>query len=242
VLDRHRDPGRSGLPPAAPQPFAGFKRLYRWLNLSLVHHAVWPLLVLVAGAPATAPETTPDRWYLARIGGPLLAVALALSYLAQRPTTAVGGTQADRPTPPPGRSALRTQARVALLVLPPMLAAARLLGGPSLPAAKLLLFGAADVAAFQVVHFGVVARSFPAAADGQAAAVGLFGASWALRATLLAALDAGIGADLGFAAAGGLAIGLVVGGLSRALRRWPGGAWPAAATHWLLVYAVFGFT
>jgi hypothetical protein len=40
---------------------------------------------------------------------------------------------------------------------------------------------------------------------------------------------------------GGFVIGLAIALLSRAVRRWPGGLLPAAATHWLLIYLIFGF-
>jgi hypothetical protein len=222
---------------------AGFRRVYRWLNLTLVHHGVWPLLVLVAGAPDVAPEATPLAWCPLRVAGPALAAVLALSYLAQRPAPARPGEETGPAASAPGseRAALRAQARVALLALPLMLAVGRLVAGPTAPAAKLLGFGLADVAAFHLIHFGVVARSFPSVAEGQGAAVLLFGASWALRGALAAGLDEVSASDVALAAAGGFALGLAVAGLARALRRWPGGFWPAAAAHWLLVYAVFGF-
>lgn len=249
----NRDPARElprPTPPRgrpAPVPtdrIASFKRLYRWLNLTLVHHAPWPLLLLAAGAPATAPATTPWPWFAARLGAPAAAALLALVYLAQRP---LGRAATTEPSPSPvdagsGRGpALRRQARVVLLGLPIMVGVARLVAGPALPAAKLLAFGAADVAAFHLIHFGVVARSFPDREQAQAVAVLLFGVSWGLREALLAGAGREAGAELPLAFAGGLAVGLAFAALARLLRRWPGGWLPAAATHWLLVYAVFGF-
>ena len=229
--------------PTPAERLTGFRRLYRWLNLTLVQQGVWPLLVFVAGAPAVAVEATPWRWYAVRLAGPALAAVLALLYLAQRPTTAVGMAE----TGGSGRSdeaahPLRTQARLLLLGLPILVAVARLAVGPVEPAARLLLFGLADVAAFQLIHFGVVARSYGAVdrAHGQAAAVLLFGASWGLRDGLLASVESG-DASIALAVASGVILGLVVAALSRALRRWPGGWWPAAAAHWLMVYLVFGF-
>jgi hypothetical protein len=102
-----------------------------------------------------------------------------------------------------------------------------------------VLFGVADVLAFQLIHFGVVARSWPGEEAGAYAAVGLFAASWGLREVFLAA--AGAPADLTLAFLGGAVVGLAVGGLSWLLRHWPGGFWPAAAAHLILVYLVAGF-
>jgi hypothetical protein len=113
--------------------------------------------------------------------------------------------------------------------------------GPAEPVGRLLLVGAADVAAFQLIHFGVVARSFAGGAGGpaQGAAVLLFGVSWGLRDLALTALAGGGGLAVAFGA--GLGLGIAVGLLSRLLRWWPGGALTAAAGHWLVVYLVGGF-
>ncbi len=192
----------------------------------------------------------PWAWFAARAGGPALAAALALLYLAQRPLVAgdvgvghdgagpSGGAVLPRSVP---AAMLRGQARLLLVGLPLAVAVARLVAGPVVPVAKLLVFGLADVAAFHLIHFGVVTRAYApsARAEGQAVAVLLFGASWGLREALLAGV--GGGASIVLAGASGVLLGSVVGGGSRALRRWPGGWWPAAATHWLVVYLVFGF-
>ena len=225
--------------PAAHSSLTRLKRLYRWLNLTLIHQAVWPLVVLMLGAPALPPGETPLRWFTVRLAAPAVAAALALLFVIQSPVTAVPDEPRDRPDGS-RPSMARRQVRLAALGLPVMVGAARLLAGPAEPAAKLLLFGAADVLAFQLIHFGVVARSFPPD-EGQVAAVGLFGASWAVRGALLAALDTDPGNGIALGALAGLAIGLAVGALCRALRAWPGGFWPAAAIHWLLIYAVLGF-
>jgi hypothetical protein len=226
---------------------ATFKRLYRWLNLTLVHQAVWPLLLLLTSAPAVDPEQTPMPWYLARIGAPAAAALLALAYLRERP---VGTT----PTPDRGpggilpasqeregrSAAIRQQARFVLLGLPLMVAAVRLIEGPAVPTAKLMLFGLADVAAYHLIHFGVVVRSYRDLAQGIWMATLLFGVSWGIHDSLLTALGPSE-ASPALALAGGFVIGLAVALLSRAVRRWPGGALPAAATHWLVIYLIFGF-
>src|SRR5689334_11264338 len=72
-------------PSLANEGLATFRRAYRWLNLTLVQQGLWPLLVVVLGAPWAPIGLTPLPWYWARLGGPLLAALLALAYLGQRP-------------------------------------------------------------------------------------------------------------------------------------------------------------
>jgi hypothetical protein len=212
-----------------------FKRLYRWLNLTLVQQAVWPLLVLLTAAPAVPVEATPMPWYLARLAAPTAAALLALVYLWQPPANALH----DLVVPLEPSGPLARQARFVLLGLPLMVALARLAAGPLAPTAKLLLFGLADVAALHAINFGVVARSYPRQDQGRAAAVLLFGLSWALRETLLVGVGAA-GGSLAIAFAGGMVAGLVVAVACLALREWLG-ALPAAAAHWLVLYLILGF-
>jgi hypothetical protein len=96
------------------------------------------------------------------------------------------------------------------------------------------------VAAYHLIHFGVVVRSYPDRAHGLWMATLLFAVSWGIHDALLTALGPSA-ASPALALVGGLVIGLAIALLSRALRRWPGGALPAAATHWLLIYLIFGF-
>jgi len=219
--------------PAPRRLLTGFNRLSRWLSLTLLHHGVWPLLVLLAGAPASAPAVVPAAWFPARLAGPALAAALAALYLRRLPLIGDGAPA----------SRWRAQARFGLLALAAVLAVARLAAGPVEPVAKLLLFGAVDVAAFHLIHFGVVARTFggPGSEEdrGLAVAVLLFAVSWGMRDAALIAVG-GEGRPL-LAFAAGFAVGLAVALLVRGLRRWPGGALPAAAAHWTLVSLVFGF-
>lgn len=211
-----------------------FKRLYRWLNLTLIHQAIWPLLVLLAGAPAEPIEGTPSSWYLARVAVPVAAAILALVYLRQRPLGPAVSREADG-----AGGALVTQARVALLALPVMVVAARVAVGPEEPALKLAVYGLADVAAFHLINFGVVPRSYPRADQGWMAGMFLFGLSWALRETLLVGVGVA-GGSLAIAFAGGLVAGLIVAAACLALRDRLG-ALPAAAAHWLVVYLILGF-
>lgn len=222
---------------------ASFRRLYRWLNLTLIHQGIWPLLLAVGAAPSSRIEETPFPWYLVRLGAPGAAAVLAWLYLRQSPPH----PHATAPPPAPDRVAprgswprVRTQARLLFIGVPLMVAAARLIAGPVLPVAKLISFGLADVAAFHVIHFGVVVRSYRDPEHGLAVATVLFAISWGLRDLALAALGPGQ-ASLVLAFGSGCAAGLLIALLSRACRRWPGGALPAAAMHWLLVYLIAPF-
>src|SRR3954453_11040398 len=60
---------------------AQFRRLYRWLNLTLIHQAIWPLLLLLTAAPDREPGTIPTPWFWARLAAPAAAAAMALLYL-----------------------------------------------------------------------------------------------------------------------------------------------------------------
>ena len=221
---------------------AMFRRVYRWLNLTLVHQASWPLLLLLTSAPSGEPELTPMPWYLARIGAPAGAALMAFVYVWQRPVE-----NPHPPAPSPGArerggrsAAIAQQVRFLLLGLPVMVAVVRLAAGPVEPAAKLMVFGLADVAAYHLIHFGVVARSYPEQAQGMAAATLLFAVSWGMHDALLTALGPSA-ASPALALVGGFVLGLAIALLSRLLRQWPGGALPAAAAHWLIVYLIFGF-
>ncbi len=131
--------------------------------------------------------------------------------------------------------------RLLALGLPAMLAVARLIATPSDATVKLLLFGAAQVVAFHLIHFGVVARSYPVPDQGRAAGVVLFGFSWAISTALLTGVGSGDG-SMALAFAGGLLIGWMVGAACLAVREGLGGFWPAVALHWFVVYLIFGFT
>ncbi len=248
---RDRDEIAGGVAPAPGAAALGerlvsFKRFYRWLNLTLVQQALWPLLVLLTSAHGDAPESTPMPWFLARLAAPTLAAALALVYLRQTPVGHNPVESTSTVLAPEGRAGfgagmLGSQLRLLALGLPLMLACARLVTTPSDVTLKLLLFGVAQVAAFHLIHFGVVARSYPIADQGRAAGVVLFGFSWAIHAALLTGVGTGDG-SMPLAFAGGLVVGWAVGAGCLAVREGLGGFWPAAALHWFAVYLVLGFT
>jgi hypothetical protein len=224
---------------------ATFRRLYRWFNLTILQQGVWPMLLLIATAPAVAIAETPGGWYLARLAAPLLAAMLAWLYLRQ--TLLESSLQGEAPTyslltnvEPLPESRLAKQARIWLLGLPVMVAAARLLAGPAEPAFKPILFGAVQVAAFHLINFGVVPRSYRDPARGMAIGTLLFAISWAIHDALQVAAQPEAGA-WSWALASGFVVGAGVALVCRFIRRWPGGALTAAAAHWFLIYLVFGF-
>ncbi|MBW3633224.1 MAG: hypothetical protein KY456_09365, partial [Chloroflexi bacterium] len=179
--------GAVAAPSLANEGLSTFRRAYRWLNLTLVHHGVWPLLVVVVGAPTVSIALTPLPWYWARLGAPLLATLLALAYLAQRPQglpsdmalrTAESTSERDR--------RLREQATILIVGVTAAVGLLRLMQGPFVPVLKLEAFGLADVAAYQAINFGVVGLAAPAGI-GPALPVALFGLSCGMRDLFLAA-------------------------------------------------------
>src|SRR5918995_2012581 len=224
----------------ANEGLPAFRRAYRWLNLTLVQHGVWPLLVVVFAAPALPVALTPLPWYWARLVAPVLATLLALAYLAQRPQglpsdmalrTAQATSERDLQ--------LREQATILIIGVTTAVAILRMLQGPFIPVLKLEAFGLADTAAYQAINFGVVGRSVSADV-GKVLPIALFGLSWGLRDLFLAAASP-LGESLVLSFAGGGAVGLALGAVSFGLRRWPGGFLSATAMQFLIVYLVLGF-
>jgi hypothetical protein len=223
------------------EKLATFRRVYRWLNLTLVQQATWPLLLLLTSAPGGTPEEIPMPWYLARLGAPVAAALLALFYLRERPIRQPGAVaRGDEALGWPVQSPLAAQARFLLLGLPLMVLAARLIAGPAVPVTKLALFGLADVAAYHLINFGVLARSFPQRDRGLTAAVLFFGLSWGLQSALLVAFGPESASPV-LAFFAGTAAGAAVALCCRAIWRWPGGLLTAPAAHWLVIYLIFGF-
>jgi hypothetical protein len=227
-------------PSLANEGLSAFRHAYRWLNLTLVQHGVWPLLVVVFGAPAVPVALTPLPWYWVRLAAPVLATLLALAYLAQRPQgltsdialrTAEATSERDR--------RLREQATILIIGVTTAVAILRMFQGPFIPVLKLEAFGLADTAAYQAINFGVAGRSVSADV-GKALPIALFGLSWGLRDLFLAAASP-LAESLVLSFAGGAAVGLGLGAVSFGLRRWPGGYLSATAMQFLIVYLVLGF-
>jgi hypothetical protein len=138
---------------------------------------------------------------------------------------------------PAVRSAVAEQARLIALGLPAMVLVGRLIAGDSDAALKIGAVGAVSVAAYHLIHFGVVRTSF----ESPIVPVALFGLSWAIH-DLATALARDAGGSYVFRGIGGFSAGLLVAIASVAVHRWPGGRLTAPALHWLAVYLIFGFT
>ncbi len=217
-----------------------FRRAYRWLNLTLVQQGVWPLLIVVLGAPFTPLGLTPLPWYWGRLAGPLLAAVLALAYLAQLPS----GLRNDmelRNADARGERDRRWREQITILIIGVTVAVAilRLWQGPVVPVLKLLAFGVADVAAFQAISFGVVGRSV-GAGWGRVVPVAAFALSWGLRDLFLAAASPAP-EQLVLSLVSGAIVGLAGGAISFGLRLWPGGFLAACAAQFLLVYLILWY-
>ncbi|CAN5835183.1 hypothetical protein BH24CHL4_BH24CHL4_21080 [soil metagenome] len=220
---------------------AWLKRFTRWFNLTVLQQAVWPLMIVLFSAPQVDIEESPFGWYLTRVAGPLIAATLAALYCSRYLRRFWRGSPAayqddDRSA---HTSMLATQLRYALLGLPVAVALMRLLVGPADEALKIISFGMINVAAFHLIHFGVVPMFYADRTHGQQVGAVLFGVSWALHDGLLVALS-NDGSWL-LAMGAGLFLGWVVAAVSLLIRRWPGGSLTAAAAHFLVVYLVFGF-
>jgi hypothetical protein len=249
----NRDPEREGVsqlqssraramadPSLVNEGLSAFRRAYRWLNLTLIQHGVWPLLVVVFSAPAVSIALTPFPWYWARLAAPVLATLLVLAYLAQRPqglTSDMAVRTAEATSERDHR--LREQVTILIIGVTTAVAILRMLQGPFIPVLKLEAFGLADTAAYQAINFGVGRRSVSGGA-AEALPIALFGLSWGLRDLFLAAASP-VAESLTLSFAGGVAVGLAIGAVSYGLRRWPGGYLTATAMQFLIVYLVLGF-
>ena len=249
MLNRDRDRSSRWSAAGLPDPswnseaLLAFRRGHRWLNLTLIQQGLWPLLVVVFAAPAVSVGLTPMPWYWARLAGPLLAALLALAYRAQSPAPIVEETrEAPRECGRGGREgagARRRRAAWFIVGVTVMVGIARVIQGPLVPTLKLMGFGLADVAAYQAINFGLVGQ-WGAGTTGRVWPVALFGLSWGLHDLFLAAATPAV-ESLALSFISGGVIGLTVGGVSLALRVWPGGVAPAAAFHLLVVYLVLRY-
>jgi len=221
--------------------FSGLKRYLRWFNLTVLQQALWPLLIAVFSAPQVDLEDTPSGWYVGRIAGPVIAFALAWIYYQSyhRSDWRSSLRTLLQPRSPARFAELARQLRYALLGIPVAVGMARLAAGPADEVAKITLFGLANVAAYHLIHFGVVPQLFTDRRQGLQASILLFGLSWGLHDALMVGLTEDGSWALAFAV--GLFLGWIVAAVSLAIRRWPGGAPTAAAAHFLLVYLIFGF-
>ncbi|MCC6704138.1 MAG: hypothetical protein IT334_04620 [Thermomicrobiales bacterium] len=223
----------------AELPLARFRRVFRPLNLILIHQGLWALLLLGADGPRiTDPGRLPWDWWAIRTGCAALAIAIALLYLRrmspmQHPLSRI--LPGDRPSSP------RMQAGFAVLGLALMLTVARLLTeSPPEMALKIVAFGAIDALAYQLIAFGIAFSLYDAAGWGLGAVIGSFALSWGLRDLILNIIGDNQSALL-FALVGGAITGALIGLVSIGLRKWPGGFWIAWAAQFIVITLIAGF-
>lgn len=216
------------------------RRISRWFNLSVIQHAVWPVLVALVAAPQVAVATTPWDWYLGRIGGPLLAFVLALGYMRRAVGRGIERTALPFVRVPVAPGGLAQQARSLLIGVPVMVLIARLVSGPADEVLKVALLGLATAAAYHAINFWIVPLGFPAGARGLDIGTVLFGVSWGLG-DLLRVGTSSEGGSLTLALLAGFVAGVLVALVCRGVRRWPGGTLPAPMTQWLVITLILGF-
>jgi hypothetical protein len=198
------------------------------LSLTLIHQAIWPVLVLLAGSTMHRPASSSPGQVLGMALGPAVAAVLAWLF--------VGRDQSALPAP--GREGiLASQARLIMLGLPAMLLIARMVGGDANAAWKIALVGAVNVAAYHLIHFGLVRSMFP---NAYLVTI-LFGVSWAVH-EIADALARDTGGSFLYHAIAGFTVGVLVAVGAQLLQRWPGGRLTAPAAHWLVIYLIFGFS
>lgn len=204
------------------------RRITLWFNLTVIHQAFWPVIALLAGSPIR--DTGVSSWGVAAglAAGPIMACLLALVYLRGKIS------QFPAPSQP---SVIATNFRIIAVGLPIMVLIGRLLGDNPGGTVKVALVGAVNVAAFHLIHFGVVRTVF----ERSIVIVPLFGLSWAIH-QMAEALARDSGDSLILSGIGGFTAGVLVALGALLVHRWPGGRITAPALHWMAIYLVLGFT
>ncbi len=215
-------------PPRVAGPRDLLRRLTRWLNLTLIHQAVWPVVVLLSGSTMQRPGESSVGDILGQILGPLIATLIALQLVRPR---------GEALPAPPVPGVVAEQARLILLGLPVMVLAGRLITGSVDDTLKVTAVGLANVAAYHAIHFGTVRVLF----TQRWLIPLLFGLSWAIH-QIADALARDTGGSFILHALGGFTAGVLVALSAMLIHRWPGGRWTAPAAHLLVIYLIFGFT
>jgi hypothetical protein len=214
--------------PRVAGPRDRLRRLTRWLNLTAVHQAAWPVLVLLAGDTMRRPAESSTGEVLGMAVCPLIAALIAVGLIRGK----LGALPAV-----PVHSVVADQVRLIALGLPVMVFLARFVFDDASATWKIGLVGAANVAAYHLIHFGVVRSMFP----HPATITGLFGVSWAVH-QIADSLARDTGGSYALHALSGFSVGVVVAAVAQVLHRWPGGRLTAPAAHWLVIYLIFGFS
>lgn len=217
------------------------RKIYRWFNLSVIQHAVWPVLVALFAAPQVSVADTPWGWYLGRIAGPLLAFVLALGYIRRAVGRGIETTALPTVLVPEAPGRIAQQARYLLIGLPIMVLIARMIAGPVDDVIRIAGLGLCTAAAFHAINFWIVPLGFPNGYRGVDLGTVLFGVSWGLGDVLRVG-SSSEGGNLLLAFLAGLTAGLLVAVACRGVRRWPGGTFSAPMAQWLVITLILGFT
>jgi hypothetical protein len=204
------------------------RRVTRWLNLTLLHQAVWPAVVLTAGSVMHRPASSSAGDVLGMIAGPVIAALIAYWQIRLR---------LEEFPAEPIRTAVAEQVRFVILGLPVMVLLGRIISQDTDAVVKISVVGAVNVAAYHLIHFGVVRAFFPR----PTVITLLFGFSWAIH-QVADALARDTGGSFLYHAVGGFSVGVIVAIAAQFLHRWPGGRLTAPAAHWLVIYLIFGFS
>jgi len=217
------------------------KKIYRWFNLSIIQHAVWPVLVALMAAPQVSVADTPWDWYLGRLAGPLLAFVMALGYIRRAAGRGIESTALPALKVPEVPGTVAQLARYFLIGLPLMVLIAHLIGGPIDDVIKIAMLGFFMAAAYHAINFWIVPLGFPNGYRGIDLGTILFGVSWGFGDVLRVGVSSE-GGSLPIAFLAGLTAGLMVALVCRGLRRWPGGTLPAPMVQWLVITLILGFS
>ncbi len=222
------------------QPLTNFRRIFRPLNLILIHQGLWALILLAADGPrVTDPGQLPWDWWGVRAGSAALAAVIALLYLYRLPPMT---HPLNRILPGGGPASARTQVAFGILALAVMFTGARLLlESPTDYAAKVVIFGAIDAFAYQIIAFGIAYATFQTSGWGLAAAIASFAISWGFRDLILNIIGDSQAAVV-LALIGGAVTGALVAGVLIGLRHWPGGFWTAWAAQYIVITLIAGFS
>lgn len=220
---------------------ATVRTLYAWLNLTLLLVFAWPLLVVFFDAPSVTPADTPGDWFALRLAAPVLVTAIALRiWWASGAPRHVAVRAGLRDLAASGQLWIQVTAFLAILTV--VLAVVLLLSDPT-AAAKVLLLGLFEALAIQLIVPGYVKTTFEAleADPGRAfwICVALLALTFALRGTMVAAVEPDVAPEVvaGAAIALGLA-GVLLGAAFVYLRDRTGSLLPGTLLAWLVLAIV----
>ncbi len=211
------------------------RTLYSWLTMSMLYLFAWPLAVIYLDAPGVPAHETPTDWYQLRLLAPVLIAALAawLWQLSPAPAETMSRTRALALF---RRGRIWPQAMLFLLGTPLVLTGFLIVEDPG-GGIKLALLTLAEALALQVLTSGYLHAAFDIVLeDGRAnlAAIGLYSAAFAIRASMVVAAEqAEGGGDYTLAIAAGIVVGVIVGGIATWLRARSGSLLPGILALWL---------